>query len=159
MSTAFFRTKQSSLRQIDGTIRSRACDALGVALGGFPDQKLIVSEISRSLPPLKSERKFARWLNALADPKTPVDLSQLEQSALTDARLSFEFHAIDCIGLIAGSTSDEGVCIDMIWKLLDLAAFEPAVSFYERNHSGNNNFSHTREFITLTDEPSLSTGL
>ena len=63
----------------------------------------------------------------MADPKTPVDLSPLEQTALADARLSFEFHAIDCIGLIAGSTTEEDVCIDMVWKLVDLTAFEPAM--------------------------------
>lgn len=89
---------------------------------------MIVSEVNRCiLPPLKSEKKLVKWMNTLVDPKTPVDLSQLEQSALNDARLSFEFHAIDCVGLIAGSTTDEGVCIEMVWKLLDLAAFEPAM--------------------------------
>lgn len=119
---------QSSFRHIDETIRSRAIDALGVALGGFPDQQMIVSEMNRSvLPPLKSERKFMKWINSLMDHKTPVDLSQLEQTALNDARLSFEFHAIDCIGLIAGSTTDESVCVDMVWKLVDLAAHEPAM--------------------------------
>lgn len=89
---------------------------------------MIVSEVNRSiLPPLKSERKLIKWMCGLADSKTPVELSQLEQSALTDARLSFEFHAIDCVGLIAGSTTDENVCIEMIWKLLDLSTYEPAM--------------------------------
>ena len=78
---------QSSFRHIDEVIRSKANDALGVALGGFPDQQMIVSEMNRSiLPPLKSERKFTKWMNSMADPKTPVDLSPLEQAALADAR-------------------------------------------------------------------------
>jgi hypothetical protein len=119
---------KSSFCQLDEKIRMGASDALGVALGGFPDQQMIVSEVNRSiLPPLKSEKRFMKWTNALVDPKTPVDLSQLEQSALTDGRLSFEFRAIDCIGLIAGSTTDESVSVDMVWKLLDLAAHEPAM--------------------------------
>jgi hypothetical protein len=116
---------QSSFRHIDEDIRAHACDALGVALGGF----VIVSEMFRSiLPPLKSdEKKFKRWTHTLTDPKMPVDLSQLEQPALNNARLSFEFHAIDCLGLIAGSTTDEDVCVDMVWKLIDLNAYEPAM--------------------------------
>jgi hypothetical protein len=119
---------KSSFRQIDEKIRACASDALGVALGGFPDQQMIISEVNRSiLPPLKSEKRFMKWTNALVDPKTPVELSPLEQSALNDARLSFEFRAIECIGLIAGSTTDESVSIDMIWKLIDLAAYEPAM--------------------------------
>ena len=119
---------KSSFHHIDEAIRSRACNALGAALGGFPDQQMIVSEMNRSiLPPLKSDKKFSKWINLLADHKLPVDLTQLEQSALNDARLSFEFHAIESIGIIAGSTTDESVCVDMIWKLLDLSAFEPAM--------------------------------
>jgi hypothetical protein len=60
------------------------------------------------------------------------ELSQLEESALNDARLSFEFHCIDCIGLIAGSTTDEAVCVDMVWKLIDLNAYEPAMGLLSR---------------------------
>jgi hypothetical protein len=123
-----FTSSQSSFRHIDEGMRSLACDALGVALGGFSDQKMIVSEMHRNiLPPLKSEKKFGKWVNSLVDPKMPVDLSQLEQSALNDARLSFEYHAINCIGLIAGSTTDYEICIDMVWKLIDLNACEPAM--------------------------------
>eukprot|EP00804_Cyclotella_cryptica_P000562 CCRYP_009970-RE/>CCRYP_009970-RE protein AED:0.07 eAED:0.07 QI:22/1/1/1/1/0.88/9/1092/3640 len=120
---------KSSFRNIDEGIRLLACDALGVALGGFPDQKMIVSEMYRNiLPPLKSEKKFGKWVNSLVDPKMPVELSPLEQSALSDARLSIEYHAIDCIGLIVGSTTDEDVCIDMVWKLIDLNVCEPAMA-------------------------------
>ncbi|KAL7471935.1 hypothetical protein ACHAXS_012259 [Conticribra weissflogii] len=121
---------KAALRHSDEHVRSCASDALGAVFTSFPSQEMIAAEITdKVLPPLSSSsKKLNRWIESLSDPKLSDDLSKLEQAALDDARLSYQYQAIECIGLIAGTSSDATVRKDMIWKLINLATKKPTLT-------------------------------
>ena len=118
----------SNFRQLDESTRGLACDVLGAALGTYDDQKALVENVLKNtLPRLDNDRKFTKWVDSLADMKLREDLTSLEEEALSDASDSIAYHSIECIGLIAGSTSDEELTRQMIWKLIDLASKKPTL--------------------------------
>lgn len=121
---------KAALRHPDEHVRSFACDALGAVFTSFSSQEMIAAEIiDKVLPPLSSSnKKFNKWIESLNDPKLSDDLSKLETAALDDARLSYQYQAIDCIGLIAGTSSDVKVRKDMIWKLVNIATKKPKLT-------------------------------
>ena len=116
-----------SFLNVDENVRGLAADVLAATLYRFSAQKVIVSDIlKKELPRLNNDKKFNKWVDNLADEKLQDDdLKVLEERALCDAHLSIEYHAIECIGLIAGTTSDDVLGKDMIWKLIDLATMRP----------------------------------
>ena len=95
----------------------------------FPDQHPIVSDVFKSaLPSLGNRKKVLKWMDtSLVDQKLRDELVNLEEEACSDAELSIEFHALECIGLLAGHVFDTTLARDMIWRLVDLAASKPGL--------------------------------
>ena len=119
---------KASLRNIDEDIRELAPDAAGAALDLYSDSSPIVAELERCLPKITSPKKFEKWRESLSDPKLPDNLTEQDQVAMDDAVISFEFHYIESIGLIAGAAKDATISREMIWKLIELAHRVPSLS-------------------------------
>ena len=119
---------KASLRNLDEHIRELAPDAVGAALDLFPESGQIVSEIERCLPKIHNPKKFEKWRETLSDPKLPDNLTEQDLVAMDDAVTSFEFHYIECIGLIAGASQDASISSDMVWKLIEIAYRIPSLT-------------------------------
>lgn len=119
-----------SFCQIDENIRTEGPGILGAAMITLPaSEKTIVSDVFQSaLPRLDSHKKFKRWVNnSLVDQKLRDELAPLEEEALSDVEFSLEFSTIECIGCMAGNTSDETIARDLVWRLIDLASKKPTL--------------------------------
>ncbi len=119
----------SSFCHLDENVRSQACDILDSALTLFPDQRPIVSDVFQSaLPCLDDRKKFLKWMDkSLIDQKLRDELVNLEEVACSDTEFSIEFNVLDCMGLLAGHLSETNLAIDMIWRLVELAAEKPSL--------------------------------
>ena len=121
-----------SLKDMNHKVRCIAADAVACALQILPNQQVIVESVLKSLIPLikaKDEDSLIdSWYETQITGKKDLFYS-MERDAWRDSRPSLECTAIECLGAIAGATTDIAVFLGTISDIIDLAMTRPDLQF------------------------------